>query len=87
MLDLRMIDTREFVELVNEDYDVIRQLMRDCSHLGYTDRPYYYIILNVEKANVKDCNKEIIAKFLYSGITNRPDHRFYDTKGYSITLR
>lgn len=87
MLDLRNYTTKEFATLIDEDFNTIYNLVRECSHLGYTNNPYYNIMMNVQKANVKNSNVEIIAKFIYTTIYNNPIHRFYDTKGYSITLR
>lgn len=86
MLDLRKYTTNEFAELIKEDVDTIRSLMRNNDHLGYTDKPYYHTVMAVQNSTVKDSNKEIVAKFIYTNLFNRPEHRFYDTKGYSITL-
>lgn len=86
MLDLRKYTTNEFAELIKEDVDTIRSLMRNNDHLGYTDKPYYHTVIAVHNSTVKDSNKEIVAKFIYTNLFNRPEHRFYDTKGYSITL-
>lgn len=87
MMDLRQYTTEKFAEAINEDAEVIIELMRNNSHLGYTDKPYYNTLMAVERSSVKDSNKEVIAKFIYTSLTNRPEHRFYDTKGYSVTLR
>lgn len=87
MMDLTKYSTRELAEMINEDADVIIDLMRNNDHLGYTNNPYYYTVMAVEKSTIKDNNKEIVAKFVYTNLFNRPEHRFYDTKGYSITLR
>ena len=86
MLDLRKYTTNEFAELIKEDVDTIRDLMRNNDHLGYTDKPYYHTVMAVQNSTVKDSNKEIVAKFIYTNLFNKPEHRFYDTKGYSITL-
>jgi hypothetical protein len=86
MLDLRKYTTNEFAELIKEDVDTIRSLMRNNDHLGYTDKPYYHTVMAVQNSTVKDSNKEIVAKFIYTNLFNRPEHRFYDTKGYSIAL-
>lgn len=87
MMDLTKYSTRELAEMINEDADVIIDLMRNNDHLGYTNNPYYYTVMAVEKSTIKDSNKEIVAKFVYTNLFNRPEHRFFDTKGYSITLR
>ena len=87
MMDLRQYTTKEFAEIVNEDVEVIKDLMRDNDHLGYTDKPYYYTVKAVQNSTIKDSNKEVVAKFIYTNLFNRPEHRFYDTKGYGITLR
>lgn len=87
MLDLRKLTTKEFAELINEDFDTIYKLMKDCSHLGYTDKPYAHIVENVQRANLVNNTQEIVAKFIYTGICNRPEHRFYNGRGYGIELR
>lgn len=83
MLDLRQYSTREFAEVINENAEVIIDLMRNNDHLGYTNNPYYYTVMAVQNSTIKDNNKEIVAKFIYTNLFNRPEHRFYDTKGYS----
>lgn len=85
-MDLRKYTTNEFAKLINENVDTIRGLMKDNDHLGYTNNPYYHTVVAVQNSSVKDSNKEIVAKFIYTNLFNRPEHRFYDTKGYSITL-
>ena len=87
MMDLRQYTTKEFAETINEDVEVIKDLMRNNDHLGYTDKPYYHTVMAVQNSAIKDNNKEIVAKFIYTNLFNRPEHRFYDTKGYGITLR
>ena len=87
MMDLTKYSTRELAEMINEDADVIIDLMRNNDHLGYTNNPYYYTVMAVEKSTIKDNNKEIVAKFVYTNLFNRPEHRFYDKKGYSTTSR
>ena len=86
-MDLTKYTTREFAEMINENADVIIDLMRNNDHLGYTNNPYYYTVMAVEKSTIKDNNKEIVAKFVYTNLFNRPEHRFYDKKGYSTTSR
>ena len=83
MMDLRKLTTKEFAEAINENVDVIRDLMRNNDHLGYTDKPYYHTVVAVQNSTVRESNKEIVAKFIYTNLFNRPEHRFYDTKGYS----
>lgn len=87
MMDLRQYTTKEFAETINEDVEVIKDLVRNNDHLGYTDKPYYHTVMAVQNSTIKDNNKEIVAKFIYTNLFNRPEHRFYDTKGYGITLR
>ena len=86
MLDLRKLTTEEFAETINESVEVIRDLMRNNDHLGYTNNPYYHTVMAVQHSEIKEINYEIVAKYLYTNLFNRPEHRFYDTKGYSITL-
>ena len=85
MLDLRKYTTTEFAEIINENAEVIIDLMRNNDHLGYTNNPYYHTMIAVQNSAIKDSNKEIVAKFIYTNLFNRPEHRFYDTKGYSTT--
>ncbi len=87
MMDLRQYTIEEFAKAINENAEIIKELMRNNSHLGYTDKPYYNTLMTIEKSSVKDNNKEIVAKFIYTNLFNRPEHRFYATKGYSVTLR
>lgn len=87
MMDLTKLNTREFAELINENTETIRELLRDNAHLGYTTKPYDNCVLAVANTTVREDNKEIVAKYLYTNLFNRYEHRFYDTRGYSITLR
>ena len=77
MMDLRRYTTKEFAELIDEDVEVIRKLMRDNDHLGYTNNPYANTVNAVVNSSVKECNREIVAKFIYTNLFNRPEHRFY----------
>lgn len=83
MMDLRNYTTKEFSEVIGEDVEVIKELMRNNDHLGYTDKPYYNTMMAVQNSSIKDSNKEIVAKFIYTNLFNRPEHRFYDRKGYT----
>lgn len=87
MMDLRQYTVKEFAGIINEDVEIIKDLMRNNDHLGYTSKPYYNTVIAVQNSAIKDSNKEVVAKFIYTNLFNRPEHRFYDTKGYSITLR
>ena len=87
MMDLRKYTVKEFANAINENVTVITNLMRNNSHLGYTNKPYENAVLAVQNSEVKDSNKEIVAKFLYTNICNRAEHRFYNGRGYGIELR
>ena len=87
MMDLRNYTTTEFAEVINEDAETIKELMKNNDHLGYTDKPYYHTVMAVQNSTIKNSNQEIVAKFIYTNLFNRPEHRFFDTKGYSVTLR
>lgn len=87
MFDLRSFTVKEFAELISENVETITELMRNNDHLGYTNNPYYHTVIAVQKSSIKDSNKEIVAKYLYTNLFNRPEHRFYDTKGYSTVSR
>jgi hypothetical protein len=87
MMDLTKYTVKEFAKVVGEDTATIQDLMRNNNHLGYTNKPYYNTVVAVQNSAVKESNKEIVAKFIYTNLFNRPEHRFYDTKGYSVTLR
>ena len=87
MLDLRNNTTKELAEAIGENVEIITDLMKNNSHLGYTNKPYYHTVIAVQKSEIKDNNKEIVAKFIYTNLFNRPEHRFYDTKGYTVELR
>ena len=76
-MDLRQYTTKEFAEVINEDAETITELMRSNDHLGYTDKPYYHTVMAVQNSTIKDSNKEIVAKFIYTNLFNRPEHRFY----------
>lgn len=86
-MDLRQYTTKEFAEIIGENLEIIKDLIKNNNHLGYTDKPYYHITIVVQNSTIKEKNKEIVTKFIYTSLSNRPEHRFYDTKGYSITLR
>ena len=87
MMDLRQHTVKEFANIINENSETIVELMRNNDHLGYTDKPYYHTVTAVQNSTIKDRNKEIVAKFIYTNLFNRPEHRFYSCKGYSIELR
>lgn len=87
MLDLRKYDSKEFAELIDDDVETIRELMRNNDHLGYTDKPYYHTVIAVQNSAIKDSNKEIVAKYLYTNLFNRPEHRFYNGRGNGLSLR
>ena len=82
MLDLRKYTTTEFAKVIDENVETIKELMRNNNHLGYTDKPYYHTVMAVQNSTIKDCNKEIVAKFIYTNLFNRPEHRFYNGRGY-----
>lgn len=77
MMDLRQYTTKEFAEVINEDVETIKDLMRNNSHLGYTSNPYGNTVIAVQHSIIKDNNKEVVAKFVYTNLFNRPEHRFY----------
>ena len=85
-MDLRQYTTKEFAKVIGEDVEVIKELMKNNDHLGYTNNPYYHTVVAVQNSAIKDGNKEIVAKFIYTNLFNRPEHRIYDTKGYSVAL-
>lgn len=87
MMDLRQYTVREFAEVINEDSNTINKLMRDNNHLGYTNNPYYHAVVAVQNSTIKESNKEIVAKFIYTNLFNRPEHRFYNGRGYGIELK
>ena len=87
MMDLTKYTVNEFAKAIDEEVSTIQNLMRSNDHLGYTNKPYYHTVVAVQNSTVKESNKEIVAKYIYTNLFNRPEHRFYDTKGYSITLR
>lgn len=87
MLDLRKLTTKEFSQIVEIDFETMSDLMRDCSHLGYTNTPYAHIMKKVSNANIKEIAMEIVAKFIYTSVCNRPEHRFYNGRGYALELR
>lgn len=80
-MDLRQYTTKEFAEVINEDVEVIKDLMRNNDHLGYTNKPYYYTVVAVQNSIIKDSNKEVVAKYIYTNLFNRPEHRFYNDRG------
>lgn len=86
-IDLRKFTTKEFAEMVNVNLDAIRDLMRNCLHLGYTNTPYENIVKEVQKTNLAESKHEVVADFLYTSIYNNSEHRFYNGRGWGITLR
>ena len=77
MMDLRQYTVKEFAEIINEKAEVITELMRNNNHLGYSNRPYDDTVAMVQKAEIKVTNREVVAKFVYTNLFNRPEHRFY----------
>ena len=87
MMDLRNYTINEIAEMIDENAETIKDLMRENSHLGYTDKPYYYTVMAVQNSTIKEANAEIVAKYIYTNLFNRPEHRFYNGRGYGIELR
>ena len=87
MMDLRKYTVKDFAKEVGVDADLMMDLMKECQHLGYTTRPYFNVMLVVQRTNITSDKMEIVAKYLYTNLFNRPEHRFYSTRGYSVTLR
>lgn len=87
MKDLRNYTVKEFAKEIKEDATVIANLMRNNTHLSYIDKPFENTLRAVKNSTVNENNTEIVAKFIYTNLFNRPEHRFYDTKGYTVTLR
>jgi hypothetical protein len=85
MKDLRNYTVKEFAEIINEKAETIANLMR--ANVNYTNKPFESITETVKNSNVAEENKEIVADFIYANIFNRPAHRTYSTRGYSVTLR
>ena len=87
MMDLRQYTVKDFAEAINEDATLIQDLMRENSHLGYTNKPYYHTVIAVQNSAVKETNREIVAKYIYTNLFNRPEHRFYNGRGWGVELR
>ena len=87
MMDLRDYTTNEMAEMIGENAETIKDLMRENSHLGFTDKPYYHTVMAVQNSTIKEANAEIVAKYIYTNLFNRPEHRFYNGRGYGIELR
>ena len=87
MMDLRNYTVKEFAQLINEEENTVRELMRNNDHLGYTNKPYEYTVKAVQSSTIKESNKEIVAKFMYTNLFNRPEHRFYNGRDYALELR
>ena len=77
MMDLRQYTVKEFAEVIDESAEVIKDLMKNNDHLGYTNNPYYHTVVAVQNSKVKESNKEVVAKYIYTNLFNRPEHRFY----------
>lgn len=87
MIDLRNLTTKEFAEMIDVEYVIVFDLMGECSHMSYVNNPYASIIARVQKENIPNDKKEIVANFIYTNICNRYEHRFYNGRGWGITLR
>lgn len=87
MMDLTKYTVKDFAEVINENYETIRELMRNNSHLGYTNKPYYNTVMAVENSTVRESNREVVAKYIYTNLFNRPEHRFYNGRGWGVELR
>lgn len=83
-MDLTKYTVREFAQAINEDATTIQTLMNNNKHLSYTNKPYNNVVIAVNNSTVKDTNKEVVAKFVYTNLFNRPDHRFYKGKGNEL---
>ena len=87
MMDLTKYTVAEFAKEINEDVNTIAELMRNNNHLSYVNKPFEDVIRIVANANLKEENKEVVAKFIYTNLFNRPEHRFYNGRGYGLELR
>ena len=77
MMDLRQYTVVEFAKEINENAEVIKDLMRNNDHLGYTNSPFYYTVKAVQESAINEKNCEIVSKYIYTNLFNRPEHRFY----------
>ena len=77
MMDLRQYTIKEFAEAIDENVEVIKDLMKNNGHLGYTNKPYYHTVVAVQNSTVRESNREVVAKYIYTNLFNRPEHRFY----------
>lgn len=82
-LDLREYTVKEFANIIGEDVNLIKELMRNNDHLGYTNNPYYNTVVAVQNSAIKEGNCEIVAKYIYTNLFNRSEHRFYNGRGYT----
>ena len=87
MMDLTKYTVVEFAKAINEDANTIADLMRNNNHLGYVNNPFEGAVRAVANVNLKEENKEVVAKFIYTNLFNRPEHRFYNGRGYGLELR
>ena len=87
MMDLTKYTVAEFAKEINEDVNIIADLMRNNNHLSYVNNPFEGAVQAVANTNLKEENKEVVAKFIYTNLFNRPEHRFYNGRGYGLELR
>ena len=87
MMDLTKYTVKEFAKAINENANTIADLMRNNNHLGYVNKPYEGAVRAVANANLKEENKEVVAKFICTNLFNRPEHRFYNGRGYGLEIR
>lgn len=78
MMDLRKYTVKDFAEAINEEPTTIQTLIRENIHLGYTTKPYDNVVIAVNNSTVREDNKEVVAKFLYTNLFNRPEHRYHE---------
>lgn len=87
MMDLRKYTVKEFAKAINENANTIADLMRNNNHLSYVNEPFEGAVRAVANANIREENKEVVTKFIYTNLFNRPEHRFYNGRGYGLEIR
>ena len=87
MRNLKDYTVKEFATLINENAEYLKDLMLNSKSISYTNKPYKNLCDMVEISKIKAENKDIVVDYIYASLYNRPAHRTYSTRGYSVTLR
>lgn len=71
MMNFKNYDYKEFSNEIKEDYNTIIDLAIACRSMSYTNKPLENVTARVNKSNIKEENKTLVAQFIYFNLYNQ----------------